>query len=518
VDARADVFAFGVCCFRVLTGDVPVLPRQGETDFDYVHRLSRVDGYDLSRLPPLPAPAGEMLARILVSDREQRPYMPEVVAAFERGFGTGPIAMQGQAAPSVASPRRETSAIISLRELAARSRPERTRQIPLAVHAPEHLLVAPCAVAPLIALAPTAEATVIRALDGAGEVRWTRQIGARLVAGLRADLDGDGVRELYLAGPDRVVALERDGEVRYMRPPRAASASPTLAAIPDRVASQLLVDGQALEPRTGLPVGTAIRGYEGDGRQLVAAADLRGVSYHGAALQAFRGAYGTAAAIVSHALDRGFHVAHLEEDFGGRSVQIVIYGPGGGRVRGLRVQHCDLLTGDAAAISSLASRDRRLFGPEHAPLAVLGPQGTAVVIAPLLGADPSVPSGIAAYGLPDGRELWRLPLPARRGRAALGDLDGDGRPELVVGTGDGVSLYDPWTGERWLEHGGPELPVAIGDPFASGFMHLITASEEGIDLWKGQACRPGAMQWAGPRGDLWRTGTVDASGTPVGPV
>ncbi len=77
MDGRADVFALGVCAFRLLTGEVPVLPERGETDFDYVHRLSRLEGQGaawLSRLPALPEPAAVVLARMLASDREQRPY------------------------------------------------------------------------------------------------------------------------------------------------------------------------------------------------------------------------------------------------------------------------------------------------------------------------------------------------------------------------------------------------------------------------------------------------------------
>jgi hypothetical protein len=433
--------------------------------------------------------------------------MPEVVAVLEQAYGAAPLAMPA---------RHERAAVPSRRS--SRPVPSRVRRIDASVSSPERVIVAPCSSAPLIALETGAEATVVRALGEAGEERWSRRVDGRMVVGLRADLDQDGRRELYLAGPDRVIAIDAAGEVRYERAPAVASAMPSLVAVPDRVAPRLIVDGHALEPRTGLPVGMRTRTYEGDGHRLAAVTDLRGASYHVHALQAFRGAHGTGAAIVAHPGLQGFFVAQLEDDRTGRSVQLGVYGPGGARVRGMRVADCELATGDADAIFHLASRERRLFGPEHAPLALLGPDGTAVVIAPLIGADPAVPSGIAAFSLPDGRELWRCRLPARRGRAVLGDLDGDGMPELVVGTGDGVVAYDPWTGEVLAELPGAGLPAAIGDPFGSGFAHLITASDAGIEIWRGQPCRPGSMQWAGPRGDLWRTGTLRADGTPVGAI
>lgn len=104
VDARSDVFAFGVSCYRLLVGEVPLPPSRSESDFDYIVRLADIDRHELSRLPRLPEPAGEVLARILVGERAQRPFMPEVVAAFERAFGTGPIVLPPRAARPPASP------------------------------------------------------------------------------------------------------------------------------------------------------------------------------------------------------------------------------------------------------------------------------------------------------------------------------------------------------------------------------------------------------------------------------
>jgi hypothetical protein len=62
------------------------------------------------------------------------------------------------------------------------------------------------------------------------------------------------------------------------------------------------------------------------------------------------------------------------------------------------------------------------------------------------------------------------------------------------------------------------VPVAFGDPCATGFAHLITASPSGIELWRAKPCTPGAMQWTGTRGDLWRTGTVRSGGVAFGPL
>ncbi|HEU4410162.1 MAG TPA: serine/threonine-protein kinase [Polyangiaceae bacterium] len=506
LDARSDVYAFGVCCYRLLVGDFPLPPAEGESDLAYLSRLCAVRAHDLSRLPAsLPEAARLALEAMLDARRERRPFMPEVVAAFERSFADAPLAAPA-GAPRAAPARRL--------ELARSSR------IEAPVATPEHLLVAPCVYAPLVVLEPdpSGRSTEVRAFSADGSPRWSRWVEGRLTAGLRADLDGDGVRELYLAGPGRVAALDATGQVRFSNAIGVSALAPTLVTLPG-ASPRFAVDGRVIDPRTGLDVGRLPRVFRGDGRGLQHAADPRGLAYNGFASQAFCGANGTAAAIVYHPGDDRFHVAHLEEGRSGRRVQLAVYGPGGPRTHGLSVAECDLGTGDAAEIDRLIARGAPLFGPEHSPLAALDERGQAVVIAPLLGADRALPSCLSAFALPSGREAWRYHLDVARGaRALLADVDGDGRVELVVGTGEALAAYDAWTGEPRGTLACDGLPVAFGDPFATGSAHLITASPGGIELWRGPRCQPGAMHWVGPRADLWRTGTLRPNGLPLGPV
>jgi hypothetical protein len=483
VDARSDVFAFGVCCFRLLTGGVPCPPHDGEGDLNYLLRLSQIAAHDVSRVPALPAPAGAILARMLDVDPERRPFMPEVVLAFERAFGDPPLVV-----PSRAKRR------------AARTPPPLRFRIAVPVAAPDHVLVAPCLDAPIVALEPGERATLVRAFGADGEERWSRRIAGRLDTGLRADLDGDGAREIYLAGAERIVALGARGEVRFERAASGAS-SPTMIAVADPRRPSVVVDGLAFDPRTGAAVGQLRNAYEGDGRTLIDARALHGVSFNGFARQSFRGGHATAAAIVSHPRAERFSVVHLEETSGGR-VQLVVYGPGGARLHVLAVADRDLRTGEPDA--------RAPFGPEHAPLALLGDASNAVVVAPLA-------STLAAFELPSGRELWRAPGDGGPSRAIFADLEGDGRPRLLVGTGAALVSYDPWTGAE-ATLGACGAPLAFGDPFHEGFAHLFTASREGIEVRRAYACRPGAMQWSGARGDVWRTGTMRADGAALGPI
>ena len=510
LDARTDVYAFAVCCFRMLTGEFPIPPRDHEEMFDYLAR-GRQATIDTSPLPAaLPPVARAMIERMLDAERDRRPFMPEVVAAFEQAFGAPPLS----AAPRVAPPPRPLPL-------------ERAYRLAVGVASPEHLLVAGCPHAPFVTLAPDAWgiATHVRAIAPNGMTRWQRRLDGHLVTGLRADLDGDGVREVYVAGSGGVVALAISGAVRFARA-TAAPRVPSLLALADPAAPRLALDGRTLDIASGADRGALPFTYRGNGRELVSAGDPRGVAFNGLALQGFCGDHGTAAAIIHHPGDDRFVVAQLEEGRAGH-LRLGVYGPGGALLHHLAVADCQIDTGDLEAISRIynhrAPADHRgahppLFGPQHAPLAVLGERGTAAVIVPLLDPDDALPPTLVGFELPSGRELWRCRRDAPGGRALLADLGGDHRPQLVVGDGASLVAYDPWTGATTAPLPCKGLPVAFGDPLVTGFGHLITAGSDGIELWRGPRCPPGAMAWAGARGDLWRTGTLRLDGRPLGPV
>src|SRR5690606_1144537 len=158
----------------------------------------------------------------------------------------------------------------------------------------------------------------------------------------------------------------------------------------DRARPRLAVDGRLVDPATGAELGTLGNTYQGNGRELVSADDRRGIAFNGYALQAFRSAYGPAAAIVYHPGHPACPVAHLEEArTGAPRVQLAVYGPGGACRYTLPVAEGQVPTGDTLEIQRL--QRAQLFRPTCAPLAILGPSHTAAVIVPLLAGDPALP-------------------------------------------------------------------------------------------------------------------------------
>lgn len=505
LDARSDVYAFGVCCFRLLAGDFPAPPYDHESEWNYMNRLRQLEVHDLTPLPALPPSVRTMIGRMLELDPTERPLMPEVVAGFEAAFGELPLHLPRPAHARV--PRRPRPVL------------ERAMVIETAVEAPEHVIVTPCMQAPIVVLSPRGDHTAVGGYRQDGLLRWGHEVPGRLTAGLRADLDGDGMRELYLAGAERFAVLGASGRRKLACAIPAYAQDPTLLAIRDAERRRIAVDGRLLDPQTGEDRGLVPFAYQGNGRELIATDDRRGLVYNGFATQAFRGAFGSAPAVIYHPGDTSFLVAHLEvARVATPRVQLAVYGPGGACRHTLPIADGQLPTGDTSEIERVLGRATPLFSPACSPLAVLGPDRTAVVIVPLLEADRTLPPCLVAYELPSGRRLWKTELTTRGGRAILGDLDGDGCVELIVGDGGSITAYDPWSGAASEPIACGGVPVAFGDPFASGHAHLIVASRSGIESWRGTGATPGALQWSGVRGDTWRTGTLRADGQPLGPV
>ncbi|HEV7558995.1 MAG TPA: serine/threonine-protein kinase, partial [Kofleriaceae bacterium] len=235
LDARCDVYAFGVCCFRMLTGKLPIDLSQVANDFEALERVRDLQHNDVS---PVPERVRALVGRMLAPARDTRPYMPEVVAELERLFGASP--------PVVA------------RDEIRRPRPSPLgRSIRIRARGIEasRVLVAPCGYAPIVTIEPGPR-TRVHALTSDGAYRWGAELDGRFTTGLRADLDGDGVRELYLAGPTQVAAIDARGCVRYTRDV-TASAEPTLLA----VGSQIVVDGATFESCSGAAIGRLPHAY-----------------------------------------------------------------------------------------------------------------------------------------------------------------------------------------------------------------------------------------------------------------
>ena len=499
IDARADVYALGVCFYSLLVGRYPL--RVSGSMIEQLQAIVDLVAHDLGPLEAQPSAVKALIARMLSATPEERPYMPEVVAAL--------AAMEG--ASAAIAPE-----VLSRGARARRPQPIWSMEwsIPLAGATPATLLPAPDEVAPLIAWSERAP-SVVHAFTHAGALRWRAQVDLDIRAGVRADLDRDGVRELYLVGSDRLIALDAQGRKRFQRPLPAplGPGTPSVLVIATPGCVRLAIDG-VLSDADGRPTIPLPLTSQGDGERLVDAEDGRGLAYNGLAHQAFRGGAGTAAAIVHRPGAHEFKVAHLERAQGAARVVLSIYGPGGGRVQRFVVADADLRTGDAARAAALRREQAPIFGPEHSPLVALDEDGEAVVVIPFLRPAEPFPSFICAVSLSEERELWRQPW--SRGSVVLGDADGDGAPEVIAGDGQLLACWSMSTGERRSEQPAAGLPAALGDPFSVGRAFLFTASKEAIEVLGGPACQPGRMQWLGPRGDLWRSGALRADGQPFG--
>jgi hypothetical protein len=514
VDARTDVYALGVCYFRMLAGSFP-LELGGGSPLAQLEKIARMQRHDLSALAGQPPALVQLVGRMLAPTPGERPYMPEVVRVLEGALGAAQPIVLGPDAPAgearAAGARSSASA-------SARAAPlwttEWTASLPgLDV---DRVLPAPCGWAPIVVWSP-GPTTTVRALTAQGALRWSTRLDAHVRAGLRADLDGDGVRELYFVSEDKLISLDVRGALRFERilPTRLVAGTPSMMAILGRRQCHLVIDGEIYDAH-GAPALRLPHQVQGDGQRLVRADSGRGLSYNGLAEQAFRGDGGTPAAIVHTPGAREFHVAHLEAARGAPRVWLSVYGPGGARVHRWPIAEATVATGALDQVVRLIDHQQPSFGVRHAPLAALSPTGQAALIVPFLHQPGPWPSVIASFALPGGTEAWREPFGC--GSALLGDVDGDGQAELVAGDGQALVAWSPWTGERRAEQAARGRPAALGDPFGQGRRCLITVTDDGLEVLRGAECLPGQMVWVGPRGDQWLSGALGARGRTLGPV
>lgn len=537
VDARLDTYALGVSLYELVVGRLP-LPQAGF--HEWMDRLVRAEPLPVEALERVDARIARVFLRLCAPARDRRPFVAEIEPALyalagELG-GVVPTAIGlPSASPSPVPPPGPPVAATPPVPPTIIATPARARALRLDVALPDPgRIVVGWPHLPVLALWPdghaTAARTIVRGFDPDGRERSVARVDGELRGGLVADLDGDGLGELYAWSDRALHVIDAGGRERArFDVPRRAGSEPwdhgELAPIvlDGMGGRELAVGGVAIDglTRAMSPLASA---WQGQGGALVDAPGVTGLSAHGAARQRFRGDLGTPAAILARRRAPGFVVASLERVFDGNpTVTLGLWGPGGHRVGGGAVGSYDFRTAPWEICEEAQRPSHAHFASHVAPLALLGdgrPEDDVIVVPYLVNAPWFGPVLVAFDGT--GKERWRERVPPLAASAVaapiLVDLDGDGRPQLVWGHGGDVLRRDARTGAPLppLDDVGG-APVAALDLGGRGQVHLVSWRPDGLDVTAHGGCLPGATLWLPTRGDLWRSGTLGPDGLPVGP-
>lgn len=137
----------------------------------------------------------------------------------------------------------------------------------------------------------------------------------------------------------------------------------------------------------------------------------------------------------------------------------------------------------------------------------------------LAGADPAVAVEhlFGVWSLFDGKFVAGAPRELGRsspGGAAIADLDGDHRPELVIADASGrIEAFNAFgtVPRQWPKLTGGWVPgaVALGDFDGDRRIDVVAITRNGLVFaWRGRAVRPGSFPWAGFQHDNRATGNV----------